>query len=106
MKVTRKVIACPSNSKSPGQTHHVDISGERFSSDGLGTGVGCAEVPVGEATLNVAAGFYTGRRRMLERKTASVKVLVTGQESDTLVVAVSLSQRFAVQFWGVREITI
>lgn len=106
MIVTRKAIETPSNSKSPGSSHHVDISTIRFAAtaEQRGTGIASADVPEGEATISVSASFFTGKAKRLERRSAEVNVIVTGDPADTVTVSVELAQRYTVQFWGVREV--
>lgn len=105
MIVTRKVIETPSNSKSPGSSHHIDISGVRFlaTAEQRGTGFASAEIAEGEQTINLSASFFTGKAKRLERRSATVKVIVTGDQSDSVTITVELAQRYTVQFLGVRE---
>ena len=102
--VTRKVIETPSNSKSPGASHHVDINTLRFvaTPEDRGTGIARCDVPAGPAILHVSANFMTGKNRRTERRSQSVDVVVTGDQADTVTVTVELAQRYTVQFWGVR----
>lgn len=110
MIVTRKAIEIPSNSKSPGASHHVDIKSPgaidslRFAAapEDRGSGIARCEVAAGPATINVSANFFTGKARRLERRSKSVPVIVTGDQADTVTVTVELAQRYTVQFWGVR----
>jgi len=106
MIVTRKVIETPSNSKSPGASHHVDIQTVRFAAtaEQRGTGVASADVPAGQAKISISGSYYTGQgaRRRSVRQEVVTDVVVTGEQADTVTVTVDLGQRYTIQFWGVR----
>jgi len=108
MKVTRKITAKPSNSKSPGGTHHIEISDQRFaaSPEQRGTGWATAEVDSDEATIEVGATFAAGKRGKKERITDTAKVRVTGDEADVVELAAEYtsSQALRVEFRGVVRI--
>jgi hypothetical protein len=109
MQVTRKITAKPSNSKSPGSSHHIEISGQRFEAtvDQRGTGWATAEIDAQKATLQVAATFCVGKRGKTERCVAEAGVVVTGDESDVVELAAEYtsSQALRVEFRGVaREV--
>lgn len=107
MKITRKITGKPSNSKSPGGTHHIEISGKSFAttSELRGTGWGVCEIDETEATLQVAATFMAGKRGKKERIVDEAKVIVTGDESDVVELAAEYtsSQALRVEFRGVRR---
>lgn len=106
-KVTRKITAKPSNSKSPGGTHHIEMSGKSFSTTAelRGSGWGVCEIDAGEATLQVAATFMVGKRGKKERIVDEAKVIVTGDESDVVELAAEYisSQALRVEFRGVKR---
>lgn len=107
MIVTRKVLAKPSNSKSPGGTHHIEISGKRFeaTAEQRGTGWATAEVEAETATIEVAATFLVGKGGKKERIKDTAEVRVTGDESDvvTLAAEYTSSQALRVEFRGVKR---
>jgi hypothetical protein len=104
--VTRKITHKPSNSKSPGGTHHVTISGQKFATTAelRGTGWGVCEIDADEATLQVAATFMVGKRGKSQRIVNEVNVIVTGNASDVVELAAEYTdyQALRVEFRGVK----
>ena len=108
MQVTRKIVAKPSNSKSPGGSHHIELSGQRFActAEQRGTGWATANIDADEATLEIGATYIAGKRRRQERITDIARVRLTGDDSDvvTLAAEYTSSQSFRVEFRGVKRI--
>lgn len=106
--VTRKIAVKPSNSKSPGCTHHIEVSGQSFATTAAlrGSGWGQAETNEDVVTLQVAATFMVGKRGKKERIVASQKVRVTGNQDDliTLAAEYTSSQSLVVEFRGVCDL--
>ncbi len=109
MLVTRKILAKPSNSKSPGGTHHISISDTNFACtrEQRGTGWATAELDDETATIEVAATFLVGKAGKKERISTVAAVLVTGDEGDTITLAAEYtsSQSLVVEFRGVKLAT-
>ena len=108
MIVTRKITRTPSNSKSPGGTHHIEISGRKFSAspEQRGSGWATAEIDSNAAVIEIGATYLVGKRCKKERITDVASVIVTGNESDvvTLSAAYTSSQAFEAEFRGVKRI--
>jgi len=106
MQITRKVIAKPSNSKSPGATHHIEVSGKSFaaSSEQRGSGWATATVDSESVRLQVAATYLVGKQGKKERIVAEAEVIVTGNDSDSVTLASEYcsGQALVVEFRGVR----
>lgn len=106
--VTRKIVSKPSNSKSPGGTHHIDIDGKPFetNSELRGTGWGAADVHSDEAVIEVAATYMVGKRGKKERVKTTQKVRVTGNQDDVITLAAEYtsSQSLVVEFRGVCDL--
>lgn len=107
MNVIRKITRTPNNSKSPGGTHHIEISGQKFvcSPEQRGSGWATAEIDTPTATIEIGATYLVGKRGKRERITDSATVAVTGDEADvvTLSAAYTSSQAFEVEFRGVTK---
>lgn len=107
--VTRKIVAKPSNSKSPGGSHHVGIGSIRFEAtkEQRGSGWATAEVADDAATIEVAATYMVGKMGKKERISTKADVVVTGDEADvvTLAAEYTSSQSLVVEFRGVRLAT-
>lgn len=106
--VTRKVLSKPSNSKSPGSTHHIEIGGQRFecTAEQRGTGWASASVDDDTATIEVAATFAVGKAGKKERIRTTQKVRVTGDQSDVITLAAEYTsgQALRVEFRGVKDL--
>ena len=106
--VTRKIVDKPSNSKSPGGTHHVEISGLTFSctADQRGTGWATAEIDSETATIEIAATFRVGKAGKTERVIDTADVYVTGDQDDTVILCADYtsSQSLRVEFCGVQKV--
>lgn len=114
--VTRKIIVKPSNSKSPGPSHHLSIrslssasvEGDKFYArpEQRGTGLASADVPEGPAEVTLGADYIVGKggsRPRTERSTSKLRVIVTGYVTDTCLVELTdQSQRYAVEIIGAR----
>ena len=85
--VTRKVISKPSNSKSPGATHHIEISGKTFAAaaEQRGSGWATAIVDGETARLQVAATYLVGKQGRKERIVAEADVIVTDGFTGNIV---------------------
>ena len=107
--VTRKVISKPSNSKSPGATHHIEISGKTFAAaaEQRGSGWATAIVDGETARLQVAATYLVGKQGRKERIVAEADVIVTGDDNDTLILASEYcsGQALVVEFRGVKAVS-
>lgn len=109
--VTRKIVSKPSNSKSPGGTHHIEIATDRSHSFATtaelrGTGWGQCDIDADEAVIEVAATYLVGKGGKKERVKTIRKVRVTGNQDDTITLAAEYtsSQSLVVEFRGVCDL--
>lgn len=107
-QVTRKILSKPSNSKSPGSTHHISIGGKAFActAEQRGSGWATANVDDDVVEIEVAATFMVGKGGKKERISTRQKVRVTGDQSDciTLAAEYTSSQSLRVEFRGVKDL--
>ena len=107
--VTRAIVREPSNSKCPGGTRHVSITGAdgrllKFEAGALrGTGLASATLPAGNATIKMGGSFSRASGRM-DRVAVEIPVIVTGDESDSVTGIVDGgSQKIEIRFTGARH---